>query len=400
MSILIQQGYGMLKMNNDLAKDISELGVILSPRALNVKQDIDRLKIHADELRRKGVKILFDPQFYVPRTNLDKLLKFPYFNNIRDYNTVYFKSRDSKRFIENVINYQIDVINVDEVIIPNIYSNALDTNWHDLTQMFAEESIELTEKIKYLTIPIGSDVVKNKESFNYLISCLSQYTVDGYYFVIKPPNENFVSDDLYLYNLLDAFISLNLAGKKVILGYSNQQALMFAASGISKIASGNYRNVRAFDPEIFYLDENAEEIKRKAVWYYDGNTLSEFRPQQMTLIHNRGVKAEFGPSCKYCEQLIMNPQIATSWKEPESFKHYLFELNRQWNNLMTVTANKRIDAVIDLLEQVKVNVRNFKDLGVRIGDREFDENVIEVSLSVLEAIKHDREMELSSLRDL
>lgn len=400
MSILIQQGYGMMQMNNDLAKEISDLGVILSPRALNKNQSIDRLKIHADELRSKGVKILFDPQFYVPRTNLDKLLKFPYFDNVGDYNTVYFKSHDSKRFIENVINYQLDFINVDEVIIPNIYSNSLDTGWHDLTKMFAEESVQLTEKTKYLTISIGTDVVKNKMEFDYLISCLSQYEVEGYYFVIKPPSGNFVSDDQYLYNLLDAFISLNLAGKKVILGYTNQQALIFAAAGVSKIASGNYRNVRAFDPEIFYLDENDEEIRRKAVWYFDGNTLSEFRPQQMTLIHNRGIKANFGPVCKYCEQLIMNPQIATSWREPESFKHYLFELNRQWNSLMTVPVTQRINAVIALLEKVKVSLLELKDLGVRIGDREFDENIIEVSLSVLEAIKHDRNIELINLRDL
>ncbi len=400
MSILIQQGYGMMQMNNDLAKEISDLGVILSPRALNKNQSIDRLKIHADELRSKGVKILFDPQFYVPRTNLDKLLKFPYFDNVGDYNTVYFKSHDSKRFIENVINYQLDFINVDEVIIPNIYSNSLDTVWHDLTKMFAEESVQLTEKTKYLTISIGTDVVKNKMEFDYLISCLSQYEVEGYYFVIKPPSGNFVSDDQYLYNLLDAFISLNLAGKKVILGYTNQQALIFAAAGVSKIASGNYRNVRAFDPEIFYLDENDEEIRRKAVWYFDGNTLSEFRPQQMTLIHNRGIKANFGPVCKYCEQLIMNPQIATSWREPESFKHYLFELSRQWNSLMTVPVTQRINAVIALLEKVKVSLLELKDLGVRIGDREFDENIIEVSLSVLEAIKHDRNIELINLRDL
>lgn len=400
MSILIQQGYGMMQMNNDLAKEISDLGVILSPRALNKNQSIDRLKIHADELRSKGVKILFDPQFYVPRTNLGKLLKFPYFDNVGDYNTVYFKSHDSKRFIENVINYQLDFINVDEVIIPNTYSNSLDTDWHDLTKMFAEESTKLTKKTKYLTISIGTDVVKNKVEFDYLISCLSQYEVDGYYFVIKPPNGNFVSDDQYLYNLLDAFISLNLAGKKVILGYTNQQALIFAAAGVSKIASGNYRNVRSFDPEIFYLDENDEEIRRKAVWYFDGNTLSEFRPQQMTLIHNRGIKANFGPVCKYCEQLIMNPQIATAWKEPESFKHYLFELNRQWNSLMRVPATQRIDDVIALLEKVKVSLLELKNLGVRVGDREFDENVIEVSLSVLEAIKHDRKIELTNLRDL
>lgn len=399
MSILIQQGNGMLQMNNDLAHDISNLGVILSPRALNKNHAIDRLKQHADELRNKGVKILFDPQFYVPRTNLDKLLKFPYFDNVGDYNTVYFKSQDSKKFIENVINYQIDIINVDEVIIPNVYSNSLDSNWHDLTKLFAEESVKITEKTKYLTIPIGADVVNNKAEFDYLVSCLSQYGVEGYYFVIKPPNGNFVADEQYLYNLLDAFISLNLAGKKIILGYTNQQSLIFAAAGVSKIASGNFRNVRSFDPENFYADENEEDFKRRGVWYYDGNTLSELRPQQITMAYNRRIKANFGPTCKYCEPLIMNPQMAASWKEPQSFKHYLYELNRQWNDLMTVPVTQRIDTVIALLEQAKVNLLQLKKFGVRVVDREFGENVIEASLAALEAIKHDRLMEITALID-
>ncbi|MEJ9279420.1 hypothetical protein [Ureibacillus thermosphaericus] len=399
MSILIQQGYGMMQMNKDLASDIPDLGVILSPRALNKNHSIERLKQHALELQRKGVKILFDPQFYNPRTNLDKLLKFPYFEDIGNYNTVYFKSQDSKKFIKNVIKYQIDVINVDEIIIPNVYTNSINTNWYDLTKMFVDESIELTEKSKYLTIPIGSEVVKNKDDFDYLISCLSQYDVEGYYFVIKPPKGNFVTDEQYLYNLLDGFISLNLAGKKVILGYSNQQGLIFAAAGITKIASGNYRNVRTFDPEIFYSEEN-DDIKRRGVWYYDGNTLSEFKPQQITFAHNRKINANFGPICKYCKPLLTNPDLATSWKEPESFKHYLYELNRQWNDLLKVPIKKRIDAVIALLDLAKSNLLNLKKLGIRVGEREFDENTIDASLSALEAIKYDRNMELKNLVDL
>lgn len=399
MSIFIQQGYGMMQMNNDLANDISNMGVILSPRALNKNQSIDRLKQHAEELRNKGVKILFDPQFYVPRTNLDKLLKFPYFNDVGDYSTVYFKSQDSKKFITNVIKYQTDVINVDEIIIPNIYTNSLNTSWYDLTSLFVEEAIKLTEKTKYLTIPLGSDVVNNKDEFDYLISCLSQYDIDGFYFVINNPKGNFVADEVFLYNLFDALISLNLSGKKVIIGYSNQQALIYAAAGVTSIASGNYRNVRSFDPDIFFLDES-DDIKRRGIWYYDANTLSEFRPQQITLLHNRKIAVKFGPTCKYCEPLILNPELSTTWKEPESFKHYLFELNRQWNNLMMVPVSERINSIIALLEQVKISILEFKDLGIRIGEREFDENTIDASLSALQAIKHDRSIDFKQLRDL
>src|SRR5699024_2037772 len=129
------------------------------------------------------------------------------------------------------------------------------------------------DKIKYLTIPLGPDIVKNKEPFEHLIGTLTQYEVEGYYFVFKSPNDFLIDDEDYLYSILDAFISLNLSNKKVIVGYANQQDLIFASCGVTGIATGNFRNVRTFDPNIFFDEDNDDGVRRRGTWYYDGNTL-------------------------------------------------------------------------------------------------------------------------------
>lgn len=40
MTLLFQQGYGMMSLNEELADHINNLGVILSPRALQINSDM------------------------------------------------------------------------------------------------------------------------------------------------------------------------------------------------------------------------------------------------------------------------------------------------------------------------------------------------------------------------
>lgn len=400
MSILLQQGYGMMKMNLELSKEINDLGVILSPRALQKNTDIESLEKHAEKLKQNNVKILFDPQFYVPRTNLEKILKFPYFKGINNYETMIFKANEAKTFIENVVSYQINKLCVDEVIIPNIYTNSINEDWYDIVETFIDDFKQYTfGKFTYLTVPIGADVVKNKGMFDELISRLTQYDVDGYYFVFKSPKGFLIDEEDYLYALLDAFISLNLAKKKVIIGYANQQDLIFSAAGVSAIASGNFRNVRSFDPEIFFEEENSDETKRRGTWYYDGNTLSEYKVQQLILAQRRNIGGIFGPHCKFCENLLKDP-ITALWKENDAFKHYLYEINRQWASLNEVEPNSRIDRIIEMLSEVDERVEYLERKGFRLGERAFNKNLIEANLTALTAIKSDREFEIKSLVQL
>ena len=399
MGFLLQQGYGMMGINEELASNIQDLGVILSPRALQVNSDIKRLEEHAKSLQKKNVRVLFDPQFYVPRTNMDKITKFPYFEGL-EYSTTEFSSQFAKRFSRNVINYQINNLGVDEIIIPNIYTNSITSDWYDISEALIDGALETEDKrVKYLSVPLGPDVVKNRDSFDHLISILTQYDVDGYYFVFKSP-KNYLSDDEdYLYSILDAFISLNLANKRVMLGYGNQQDLMFASCGVTDIASGNFRNVRSFDPEIFFDEDVDEGIKRRGIWYYDGNTLSEYKIQQLTLAYRRGLYNHFGPTCMYCENLLQDPNTAL-WKEGDAFRHYLFEINRQWSNIIQIPASERIDYVIEILEQANNTLNELIDNGVRLGNRAFSEDIMDGTLNALYAIKADRSYDIEQLKDM
>ncbi|WP_432407337.1 hypothetical protein [Wukongibacter sp. M2B1] len=261
--------------------------------------------------------------------------------------------------------------------------------------MANEESHE--EKI-YLTLALGPDVVKNKEVFDQLISKCINYNVDGFYFVLKSPNNQFlITDEEYLYALMDGFISLIISEKDILLGYANQQSLIYSAVGVETIASGNFRNVRSFDPDIFVENEE-EDFKRRGIWYYDGNSLSEYKQQQLSLAYRRGLNTYFGPQCEYCKNLLDSSNPATIlWREPFPFKHYLHELRNQWLELNSVNPAGRIDFIIETLIKVKEHIKKLESKGFSLGTRAFSEEVSDACIGSLRAIKHDRKYDLLQL---
>ncbi len=397
MGFYLQQGYGMMKINNEFANKFPDIGFILSPRALSCSSDVSTLENHSSMLKKRKVKVLFDPQFYIPATNLEKLLKFPYFGDI-PFETIAFNNSVAKDFCTNVIEYQINKMHVDEVILPGRYINSIGKDWYDMQEAFIDSSREYSPNYKmFLTLALGQDIVKNKDVFDELISNCISYPVNGFYIVLKSP-KYLVDDEEYLYSLLDALISLKVAGKEIIMGYSNQQSIIYGAAGVDVIASGNFRNVRSFDPDIF-VESEEDNIQRRGTWYYDANSLSEFKQQQLSLAYRRGLKNYFGPTCEFCGEMINSPNPANIiWAEPAPFKHFFVELRRQWLDIIQQEPKNRINHIIDLLNKVKNNNEELSSKGFSLGSRAFNSDIIDATVGALNAIKVDRKYDINLLK--
>jgi hypothetical protein len=389
MLFLLQQGHGMLDLDKDFITDHPQSGVILSPRICSQEQ-VER---HAGEVLDLGGELLFDPQFYEPRTNLDRLLTFPYWDGL-DFDSADFIINSAGRFCERVINYQVENLNVTKVIIPGRFTNSADTAWRELQGTFAESAAALAvDRHLYSTVAIGSDVIMSGELFDNILDEIVSYPVNGIYIVVRPSKDSFLVDnDLFLYALLDGLLSISLSGKDVILGYANQQSLICAGAGISTLASGNYRNVRHFNPEMFYVDESE---KRKKTWFYDPQTLSEYRLENLALAFRRGLGGYFQQTCEHCEPLIRS-SAASPWREPQAFRHYLHEMHRQWLSFDTVPRNERVLTVSALLTSVQSRITELNERRFSFGDRAFN-NVIEASMNAVNSFEGDRERDILNL---
>jgi len=392
MRLLLQQGWGMMAMDNELIEARIAAGVILSPRSATPLQATN----HAEEVRSLGGAVLFDPQFYIPRTEHPRILEYPYWNGLQ-FDTDAFSQGQAADFCRRVIDYARGTLHADEIILPGTFTNAGDDRWRDWQAFFAQAGTEYCPDIPlYSTIAIGPDVVRSRQCFDSILDEAVHSSVYGVYLLLRPPNDSYlIADENYLYAILDGLVSLSEAGKKVIIGYANQQAILWAAAGVTTIASGNFRNTRSFNPEIF--DTQEQDDRQRALWYYDAGTLGEFRIQAMELAYRRGLRGYFGPECTYCSALIQAADPgAVNWREPDAFRHFLFELNRQWTSLGSTPRNTRLPALREILTRARSQLQTILDRGVLAGDRSF-QSAFEPSLAALEAIQLDRGMSIGSL---
>lgn len=369
-------------------------GVVLAPRSCSSRE---QLEAHAKKLRLLKSPVLFDPQFYNPRTERDNIINYPYWKDPTSFATKAFARDGAKELCKGVIDYQCETLDVESIILPGRYTNTATEEWREMQRIFADAASELkTGRPVFSTLALGPDVVGEPELLDRVLNEAVLFPVDGIYIVLAPPKKAFlVTDDGWLYNALDGLLSLASAGKTVIVGYANQQSLIFAASGVTGLASGNFRNVRSFDVEMFDLKESKR--RGRGIWYYDAQSLCEFKIPQLTLAYRRGLKDKFGPRCEYCEKLLSaaNPGLVP-WPEPQPFKHFLTHLRQQWLAFDGVSVSQRGRDVIDLLVKADTHMQDLTDSGFVLGDRPFLDALVP-SLSAVTAFIRDRAADIKAL---
>ena len=104
---------------------------------------------------------------------------------------------------------------------------------------------------------------------------MKEIPVDGYYVIPYPSNNEYlVSDPLWVIGLMKLTSCLKLNKKKVIVGYTNHQGLVYSLTNVDAIASGTYMNTRSFVPTKFKSPKD-DDVKHKSTWYYLPSAMSE-----------------------------------------------------------------------------------------------------------------------------
>lgn len=394
MPFYLQQGHGMRSLQVEFVAQFPGTSVIMSPRCCTP----DQAKRHAREISKAGGRVLFDPQFYDPHTPSERILTYPYWITCAEgFSTQDFQQDCVEDLCSRVVEYQTSELNVGEVILPGRYTNSPTENWLETQSAIANSVAAQHVGVPvYSTLALGPDVIAASENLDATIDEAIAWPTDGVYVVFRHPNSDrfLIADDLFLYNLLSALLSLQRAGKKVVLGYANQQMLIAAVVGIHGPATGNFRNVRQFNPDMFRPDEG--ESWSRAVWYYDSTGLSEFRTHAIALAYRRGMSGLFTSGSPFDEPLLSDPNpTSVRWGEREAFRHYLFCMRRQWTNLQSYRMCDRVNAVLDMLDGARRRMDALRERGFPLGERSFL-SALEPSESAVNAIAHDRAYDLAA----
>lgn len=395
MDLYLQFGWGMKKMTLELAKKWDGTTVILSPRDIEPEQLIKWKK----DFKRHKVSVLFDPQCYFPKSHHPRLSLYNYWE--KSLNT--FLSEEGtdqdKKLIQKIKRYNEDV-GTSGFIIPSImekYSDEWLEQWYKKAQRLVEEADKQIKGMdKFLTLALPYDFLVSKENeIEELLKLLEGIGVDGFYIVPEPTsntnNTYLVDNPLWLSNILQICAGLKQQGKKVILGYANQQMLCASVVKVDAIASGTFLNVRRFSHK-FKVAEG--EIKRKTIWFYNPETLSEYKIPFLDVAFNNNILNELIPTEEYRNDYIklifsgIMPS-STMFKENMAFMHYLETLKRQAKIATKDTFEKTIAHNELMLKVAEQKIDYLEENGIYAQARSF-KDIIDVNRSAIQRIQKTR----------
>jgi hypothetical protein len=390
MDLYLQFGHGMMEHSRHLVRSWGGGTVILSPRDLTNTQ-LERL---ADELRAfPAGRVLLDPQFYVPRSDHQRLTAHDYWPDSYQTNG-FFGGPGMQSMLEDILRLN-RTLGSDAFVLPGLMATVIDDDWLATLRTVAEHASTMATGVPlYATVALGSDSVRDSAGIQEILAEFETIPVDGAYLLFEHPNGDYlVEDPVWMTNALELCAGLRLLNKAVIVGYANHELLCFGAASVNAIASGTWMNVRSFSPDRF-LASQEDEIKRKAVWYYSPSTLSEYKPAFLDMAHQRGVlgpMAPLGPmSSPYAAPLFSGMQPSSvGFGEQEAFRHYLHCLRHQARSARGASFDATLVAHRQALDAAERHAKSLANAGVLSQGRGFGDafDAVRAALNALEATR-------------
>ncbi len=386
MEFALQFGHGMMDHSISLCSEWGGGTVILSPRDIKPEW----LASQAGKIAQvEGVRLLFDPQWYVPHANHERLKSHDSFPASYDSGT-FFGGNDLTRSVASIAAVNLE-IGTAAVILPGLLSETVNDEWLERQEQIAAAcATQMPARRRMATIALGGPAVADVNQIHEVLERVPTWNVQGVYIVLQHPNGGyFVEDPIWLGNALDFIAGLRLKGVEVVVGYCNQQMLIAAAAGANAVASGTWKNVRVFSPEKFYEPEEEQKLQR-ALWYYCPQALSEYKvraldvAKQLGVLHKMAVPTHLQ---QYSSLLFGEAQPSTvAYGEPDSFRHYLACLRDQVMHTRKESFAATVAHHEAGLNQAEQLLKELRSVAVRADDRDFTEsiNANRAALKILE----------------
>lgn len=394
MELYLQFGYGMKQITLDLSKEWGGTTAILSPRDISPEQ----LGKWRTGFKKAGVRTLFDPQIYYPKSAHDGLLKYDYWDS-----SFATKLESNLSFEDELIKLILtynDVAGCEEFIIPSAMYQ-YDEKWIQRWKKQCDKLINATKKYVsgreiILTLALPDTLLTQKDTeIEKIIAETESFDVNGYYIVAHPPKEQYLVDTpMWLSNLMQICAALKLRGNKVIMGYSNHQLLCLSVTGIDAMATGTYLNVRRFTNK-FKKDDS---IQRRSIWYYYPAALSEYKIGFLDVAYNNEVLQHMKPSKNmgggYADLIFGGAMpSSTAFNETLAFKHYIHCVKIQMKNLSKDSYKNTVTANEVLLETAMRRIEFMEKHGVYAQNRSF-KDIVDVNKSALQNLHQTRGFQL------
>ncbi|WP_303836514.1 hypothetical protein [Ruminococcus flavefaciens] len=369
MELYLQLGHGMQNLAQELLGIWGKGNVIISP--VNIQRD--KLKRFAKKIRSCGGQVLFDPQMFYPKEGHEKLQAYDYWLP----EGVSITSEDGYKTIDQELYRINQEIESSCIILPGIEMNEqLFTYGIKWMKESASYFLNKTEKPLLATLCLYPETIRNNEAIENLVERLKNMPVHGYYVIPHPSNNEYIiSDPMWVVGMMKLLTCLKLMNKKVVVGYSNHQSLIYALAKVDAIASGTYMNTRSFVPSKFKSPKD-DGIKNKSTWYYLPSAFCEYKAALLDVAFHRGFLDLFYSLGEFNNQysdILFKGALpsSTNYNESNSFKHYLYCLKIQCDMLSLKTYKETYDTYEFMLQTAENQLKEIKKKGMSGQNRDF-----------------------------
>lgn len=386
MELYLQMGHGMKAHAVELIRDWGSGTAILSPK----NQSFEQLTATAKAISKLNGSVIIDPQFYVPRAEIDQLQQHTYWPSSYDTG-LFFSGPSLLKMLNTLLQDYVFPCNASAFLIPSLLLSDISDDWERITETIISECLKLNMSIpRYLTLCVGPEILLSEEKTQGLLELLENYPIDGFYIIpVHPQNVYLVDNPAWLLNLLDLIAGIKLLSKKAIVGYSNHQSLLLSLAKADAICAGTWLKTRMFPLGDFEASEDDSGGGRRSTWYYCPQTLSEFQLQFLDVAHRLAIldnlKVSPHYNVHYADILFSGAQPTTvNFSEREAFRHYLSCLRKQCMETSKQSYSET-KAYLQMLFETALDLsEHFRQKGVRAKHRDF-RNVGDSSIAAIDA---------------
>lgn len=264
-------------------------GLILSPvndPPEQVKQRLSKIENNT----RKGFEVIFDPQFYEPRSERGHLNSWAYFSS--DVDTVNLTDLDWWEKRSEILTSVALDIGADAVCSPAILPRVYDANYYNWTVQCANTTARYATQAGLsvlLTAIVRLPELAKEGRPQEIGSILTATNVSRVYLVlsddIAPRSQR--TDVEGLAGAIKLIRLLEDAGTQVLVAFSGLDMLLWKAAGANSVATGKFFNLRRFVPGRF--EDDAPEGGRVVPYWTDSNLVTWLREDDVRLLGKKEI---------------------------------------------------------------------------------------------------------------
>ena len=360
-SIYHQCGHNHNWNKESLVDDECGAGLIISP----IHQNRNSVEKISKDIRAKS---FFDPQFYIPNSQKNKLSTYDFFPET--ISNGFITTDFSLLALESAtkcVDFQIQN-EFSSLIIPARHFSEMIPDYADKQEVYTVnpflQAINTCgyEGDVYLTLPITKGMLMNDYYRVGLLNWITSFQrLDGIYLIVEDDrNTKQIRDSAFLMQYLLTVRELINVGLKVVVSHLNTEGLLFSLVEGCDVTFGAYENTRIFSSDKFIVSDEERRGPKARIYvsgllnWIDFAQARDIKTKMGVLWEDVYMDSEYGDQ-------VLQGQTDPHFNTPNLYKHYFSCFSNQFNELISVDLKSRHSLLRAWLKQANEYYEQIED---------------------------------------